>query len=198
MFKFKSRIFSTVLALSTVVLLAACGGGGGGGDDSPTASIYWTVGNYTFTNNGKNEISSYTEALDTSAPGTIDKPVIVAVGIAGDDQTSNAQPVTNMQITFWYYGPGIYTVIPDDNSVQARVGGTMHIVTGAPTDGYHTLYQALSGQVRVTRDKDRFHFSSIGGLPTKKALNNVIAQNVADPNAPSTMTLTIYDKIHQN
>jgi hypothetical protein len=81
----------------------------------------------------------------------------------------------------------VYSVVPTllDTIPSITIGVT--VGADQPAASY---YEALSGQIRISRDANgKYHFASVNPIPTRKTID--IRGGV--PNAPGSMTLTIVD-----
>jgi hypothetical protein len=213
----RHKTFRATLALTTLALLVGCGGGDGGNapaassdggnapltssnggasndngngivaPDATTSTGYWTMGSYTYTNDGT---AAHTVGEFPSPPASA-YTVLVTAGYGNDGIYSGS----GLSISFMGTGPGIYTVVPDlvafATARPAAVAFVM-ITVGAATSTGAAGYTATSGQIVVTVDANgKPHISTEGPLTmTKKPSMDVLG---GIPGSPDTMTLDIHD-----
>ena len=178
-----------LFAFASIVVLASCGGGGDDGASNPAATSYWTMDAYSYQNGGSS-------ATSTAAIGTT--PVTVAVvstaTLNGGDKSNGAFSGSSLSFSFKGTAAGIYQVVASKAALVAADPTTLPIVVentvGIAVTTGATLYTASAGQVKVTVDSaGKFHFDSVGALPTVKT-QDVIGGVTG---ALASMSLTIHD-----
>lgn len=178
-----------LITLASIVVLASCGGGDNGSSVAPAASSFWTMDAYSYQDGGYS-------ATSTSVIGT--SPVTVAVvstaTLDGGDTANGAFSGSSISFSFVGTTAGIYQVVPSKTALVTADPTTLPIVVestvGVAVTTGSTLYTASSGQVKVSIDSaGKFHFDSVGSLPTAKTLD--VSGGVAG--AHGSMSLTIHN-----
>jgi hypothetical protein len=199
-----SLIRCATTALISGSILVACGGAGadntgpvqntsltGDSPQQPVAdSNRWSMDSYTYLNGG--------DSTQRTSPVSGKPLTVVVVSTAtmagGTDVNGSNEKYAGSALIFSFLGnaPGLYRIVPDTQTllqadpaslpmqIQSDVG------IGLSTGASH--YNAMGGQVLVTQDSaGKYHFKSVGALPTNKTLS--VLGGV--PGAPATMALTV-------
>jgi hypothetical protein len=179
------NILSPAAALA-LASLVACGGGSSGTDTSATPNGYWTMGTHRYVDGGYSAASTTAQGFTADAVST--------ATLSTNEANNGAYSGSVVSFLFLGTAAGVYTVVADEatliNTPAASNPMVVQAVVGAAVATGSTQYTAASGQVTVTLDSaGKFHFSSVGTLPTVKTLD--VHGGVSG--APAALTLSVFD-----